>query len=769
MLETKSIISALAESDEWRLDELWVNPAKGEIAGPGGREQIDPKVMAVLKVLASKPAELVSRNELLEAIWPGGAIYDDVLTQCVYQLRQHLAAAGGGDRFRKLIKTLPKRGYVLKAELRPATSPFHSPGAVTESTNPVAETNASFFSRHRAQWLALVLVVLTVSWVAYRQTGPHWGNADPAELALTNHTIVVLPFANHSGNAPDNYLSEGVGDELRDRIAANLSLRVVARRSSIALRDSQKDVREIGRMLGVGRIIEGRFNREQGRIVVTVELVDASSGFQLWSQTYDRSSQDLMLIQRSLAHDVMQQLLPDWQGEAEEGAPSSQQLAAHDLILLGRQFEQQLTDEQRVDETILAKAIDLYRQAVATDPGSAEAAARLGAMLLYQGSIPEAEPFILKALELDPGRAETFTALGTYYWAIRSVGIGGAYRRALELNPNDADANGHYASWSWLQGSTGDAVSHYQIALDVDPLNLLRYRDLGYMLAFGGDRDRALQVMSRMLELFSNAPAFLAAARISETLGDLDEAIAWAAKAHLLNPDDDEVNGQLAELLARMGDFEAARIFEPESGMGQLFWQGRYQQMVNLGEELVIDQPDDIDLRFLLAFAYDAIGEHNLAIRQLEAAGMPETVLAESRRASETHALNTYIGALQAAGRTEDALSMANWALDFNIRMGRDMNREAWLAKLAQGCAYAVLDNEDAAIDALLEMSRSTALPWLPWLQDLSCFDQFEQDQRYTSIVLAEQDRVAATRQRLPETLARHGLPPISEMGNSKH
>ena len=106
----------------FRLGILLVEPGTGEISGPAGKEQADPKVMAVLVALARSPGELLTRTQLLELIWPGSNVYDDALTQCVYQLRQHLSAASGSSKYRKLVETLPKRGYLLRCEVLPLDS-----------------------------------------------------------------------------------------------------------------------------------------------------------------------------------------------------------------------------------------------------------------------------------------------------------------------------------------------------------------------------------------------------------------------------------------------------------------------------------------------------------------------------------------------------------------------------------------------------------------------------------------------------------------------
>jgi TolB-like protein/DNA-binding winged helix-turn-helix (wHTH) protein/Flp pilus assembly protein TadD len=729
--------------ESFRIGDLRVDPASGEIAGPGGSQQVDPKVMAVLTALVRTPGELVTRRQLLEELWPGGVIYDDTLTQCVYQLRQHLVAAGGANRYRKLIRTLPKRGYLLECAVVPEKP------AATAATVP------------RRNWrmagLLALLVALGGTWWTLQRTGESTVGGQPPAVALSTNAIAVLPFINSSGNAAYDYLSDGITDNVRDRIAALQELRVMARRSSVQFREEPQNAQEIGRQLGVGRIIEGRFNRVRDRVSISVALVEAASGFQLWSQIYDGPADELMLIEQALVRDLLAQLLPDRVDEPPP-VPTQRQVAAHDLILLGRQYEQQVTDEQRVDETKLARAIDYYGQAIAVDPESAEAHARLGKALLYQGNVVEAEPHILKALELDPARGDTFTMLGLYYWVVRETGSGTAYRRAIELSPNDADALSYLASWSWMQGRADEAEELYRRALEVDPLSLVRYADLGYKLAFGGSRDAALTVLERLVRLFPTAPGYLAAARISEALGDFDEAIAWALRARQLRPADPEANGMLAELWARLGDFETAAQFETGPNMGLLFWQRRYDELVELGEEVTIDHPADADARFLLAFAYSALGRQAEAIRQLELAGLPGSVRHESRRANEVHALNTLSSALHAAGREAEARSLAEWHYEWNKTGLALTEGGGWAAHLSDACSLMLLANREAALDTLETLARVTTIVHLPWLQDQACFAGLQDEPRYRAVVAAVEERIAAIRARLPETLTRHAL-----------
>jgi TolB-like protein/Flp pilus assembly protein TadD len=573
-----------------------------------------------------------------------------------------------------------------------------------------------------------------------------------------DHSIAVLSFVNSSGDPSNDYLSEGVSDELRDHLAQLPGLRVVARSSSIRYRDRDMDAAAMAKALGVSRIIEGRFNRQGNRIRLSVQLIDGTSGFQLWSQSFERGSSDVLLLEQDLARAIAMQITPELEVGNAVVAPSAQQVSAHDLLLLGRQFEQQVTDQQLVDEAALQKAVEYYRRAIEQDPQFAEAHARLGKMLLYVGDVDAAEEPIFEALKLDSQLSDAHASLGLYYWITRQPGIGAAYQRAIELNPNNADALAYFASWAWLQGDTVLAAQYYRLARDVDPLTLLRHAELGYKLAFEGQRVEAEQIVTRILELFPNAPGYLAAARIAEAYGAIDQAIAFALKARLLRPEDPDISGQLAELHARIGDFDSAALFEPEPGMGQLFWQRRYPELIDLGEQLMIDQPDDLDVLFLLAFALNAEGRFDESLRVLESAGMPETALSESRRANELLALPTYISALQAVGDTGRADELAEWHLAISDKFRAGNSEIAWATNLLSACLESILDNDDEALAWIDSLATIETIAWLPWLQDHACFRKYRDNPRYRSVVTNLQTRLSAIRRRLPTTLEQQGL-----------
>ena len=640
---------------------------------------------------------------------------------------------------------------------------------------------AELAASKRKDRIVIALLGLVLTWFAFdkfvlspqretvlTETVRQQAASEALELAQTvafDQSIAILPFANASGDAANDYLSAGLSDELRDRVAQTPGLRVIARSSSIRVGDQNLDVTEIGTQLGVSRVIEGRFNRQGNRVVVSVQLIDATSSFQLWSDTFEIASPDLLLLQQQLAKAVVEQLIPELVQQPQQLTPSAQQVSAFDLLLLGREYEEQVTDRQVVDERKLSKAIDFYRQAITADPQSAQAHARLGKMLLYQGDIDAAEASIFKALELDPRLSDAHATLGLYYWTTRQSGIGAAYLRAIEFNPNNADALSYYASSLWLQGDGAGATSYYRRALDVDPLSLVRHTELGYKLAFSGETEEAKSVVTRILELHPTVPGYLAAARIAEAYGAPDEAIGYALQARLLRPDDPDISGQLAEIHARIGDFKSADLFEPEAGMGQLFWQRRYPELIDLGEDLVIDQPDDVTVVFLLAFALNTQGKFDQSLRLLEFVGMPETALGESRRANEVHAVLSMMGAFSASGHREQATALANSVVKFNDRFLSDPE-QGWATPISLACAFAVLGKNEEALYYLEVLPTLASIVWLPWLKDQVCFQKYAAEPRYQAVVSAIEARQLAVRERLPATLEKQGL--LSGVSNQK-
>ncbi len=593
--------------------------------------------------------------------------------------------------------------------------------------------------------LALFAAALVGAFL-FTRPAPH--AADRGASAIEENAVAVLPFVNAGGEAANDYLSEGVADELRLQLARVAGLKVAARASSVAFRDDKLSAAMIARKLGVARLVEGSLRKVGDELKISVEVIDGRTGFQTWSNSYTRAPSDLLIVQQEIAAAVVAEIAGKGTGNVAP-PPSTTDITAFDKLLLARHYEQEVRDAQVVDEAKLRRAIDLYRAAATADPNSALARSRLAGALLYAGDADAAEAEIFKALTLDPNDTEVQCTLGLFYFARNMPGVAAAFERAIALNPNNADAMSGYAKTMWPRQPREKTEQLFRRALDLDPMSLLRYAELGNFLGVTGQRDEALAVAAEITNRFSSATAFSTLAQIFEKTGDLDIAIAAAKKALSLAPGDRDLEAQLAELYAEIGDFETAARFEPTPGIGQLFWRRDFEALVDVAEEIVIDQPEEAQIWYMLGFGYNAAGDHDNAVRVLKIAGAPERAKSESNVGNDIVAMATLAAALDATGAKEEARETAEWTLSAAQRFLDFGGDQGWWAQSVKSCALAVLGRDDEAMAAFAAVNKGPGLSRLPWLKDAACYKRFADDARYKATIVAAERRQAEMRARV--------------------
>ncbi|MBT8054785.1 MAG: hypothetical protein KJN69_12910 [Gammaproteobacteria bacterium] len=574
------------------------------------------------------------------------------------------------------------------------------------------------------------------------------------EVAAPN-TIAVLAFTNASANPDDLYMSEGLGDELRDQLGRIAGLRVAARSSSVIFRETKLGAVGISTQLGVAKLVEGTLRRQGDQLRISVQIIDGTTGFQEWTQSYDRPAFDLLAIQQEIATEVVLQILPESNFAVALSEPATMDVSAHDLMLLARHYFQQVRDNPVVDLQLLLRAIDLYRKAAFVDPDSALAQSRLGAALLYLGDVESAEEPIFKALALNPDLSEVQYTLGLYRWQRLLPGSGEAHKLAIELNPNNAYALDAYGKWLWTQPDVDAAEPYLLRALELDPMSVSRYRDLGNYYGISGRREETIEIADKISARFDDPNALLAIARLHELTGDYDVAIAWALRAHDADPEYQDAAWMLAELYARIGDFESAGLYGPEKDFIILYWERRYEEMIELGEELVLDQPNQAQLWFYLARAYNAIGDFDQAVYVLETQHLPENMYVDSRRSNALEASVTLADAWNATGQEDRAYELAKWLRSFFQTIESTGGENGWWPHLHESCLQSILGEDEKSLDVLERMVDTLGLPWYPMLKDATCFQKFAEEPRYQSVVSSIEKRMQDLRQRLPETLAR--------------
>ena len=284
----------------FRLADCAVWPEQGLIMGPDGPEHVEPKVMEVLLYLANHPGRVVPRKELIRGVWGENVVTDEVLSRCISLLRQHL---DDDPRDPSFVQTIPKRGYQLIVPVIPARPNRNLAGLLGYSALAVVLTAAVTYALHTAG----VLPQLSgMSAPPPEQTSP--ASADQApELELSS--VAVLPFANLGGEGDDDYFTDGLSEELIIALSKVDGLRVAARRSSFAFKDSQEDVRVIGEKLEVDAVLEGTVRKEGAQIRITAQLIDTSNGYQVWSQSYDGAMKDVFAVQGAIAEAITESLV----------------------------------------------------------------------------------------------------------------------------------------------------------------------------------------------------------------------------------------------------------------------------------------------------------------------------------------------------------------------------------------------------------------------------------------------------------------------------
>jgi len=317
--------------------------------------------------------------------------------------------------------------------------------------------------------------------------------------------LAVLPFLTASANLDDERLTEGFVDELTTAFARVPGLRVPARSSAFRFAGSGHDLAAVGRALGVGSVVEGSIRRVGTRLRISVQLVRAGDATHLWAETFEREGAELYAVQAEIVRGVTAALRTEAaRAGPQPASPRAPDPAAYDLYLKGRAFRSEGTVEG------LAKGVALFEAAIAADPTLAIAYAALAdaqVTIAFHGlrqsndAIDRARQAVEKALSLDDSIAEAHLALAcirlTHDWDWTSAEP--AFRRALELNPNDARAHEWYAIGLATRSRFDQATTESRKALELDPLSTVAAGDLATILFFAGRVDEAITQAKRAL------------------------------------------------------------------------------------------------------------------------------------------------------------------------------------------------------------------------------------------------------------------------------
>ena len=322
-------------------------------------------------------------------------------------------------------------------------------------------------------------------------------------------SIAVLPIVNRSTDPETEFFSDGIIEELMNALAKVDGLRVVSRTSTFAFKGGDIPVREVGARLDVGFILEASVRRALNRLRVTARLIGVSEDSTVWSETYERSLEDVFAVQDEITRAIVNTITATLElGHLQKpvSIAQPQSLEAYDLYLLGRHHWNKRTQSE------MSRALDLFRQAAEMDPsyapaysGIADASALLASWQFASPAAmyPQAVDAARRALELDPSSADAHASIGftKLNWEWDWEGAAHELRRAIELNPNHETAHRWLSAFLAGIGKDEEAVPIAMRAIDLDPISVLPRMNLGIIHLLAGRNDDAASEFRRVVHM----------------------------------------------------------------------------------------------------------------------------------------------------------------------------------------------------------------------------------------------------------------------------
>ena len=518
----------------------------GELCRSGVRVRIQDLPFRALAVLLSRPNEVVTREELRQALWPGDVFvdFDRGISTAIKRLRDALGDAADNPVF---IETIERRGYrwigpasIIESPPAPASDPdaaLPAPAVKSEGTFRVLSSPPQRWSL-TVRWVtaAAIVAVASAGFLSVR-----W-NAQAFRPGSV-HSLAVLPLENLSGDPAQDYLADGMTDELTTDLARISSLRVVSRTSAQHYRNTTKPLPAIANELDVDAVVEGSVRKEGDVVSVNIQLIDARNDRHLWADVLRRNLGGASSMQgeltEAIAHQVGVQLTPLEKQYFSGRHPIDP--ASYQVYLLGRYYWNKRTPDG------LAKAEGYFQDAVTRDPKNAFAFAGLadtyvldalfGVNLPPDEASQKAREAALHAIALDDSLAEAHCS-AAYIRFFKDWDFAGAeaeFRRALQLNPNFATAHQWYAEMLTALGRHDDAIAQIRQAEALDPFAPVLHHVAGQILQDARQYPQALEEYRKAESESDWYWTYVAAALAHRRLGEYDQALKELHVASKLN------------------------------------------------------------------------------------------------------------------------------------------------------------------------------------------------------------------------------------------
>lgn len=500
----------------WRIAHVVYDENQARLWVHGREVILERSGHALLSHLVRHAGEVVHKDALLEAGWTGRIVAENTLAKAVGRLRRALddedgrllrVAHGYGYRLSGPVERIEQDIALGQAPETPFTQGVEAPHV------PASPARGPWGLRVMDGFVVLAAMAAIMLAVV---TWPAGGSGRDAPLAGAA-SIAVLPFADLSERHDQQYLADGLAEELLDGLTRLGKLQVAARTSSFAYRDGRVGVRDIGRQLGVHYVLEGSVRSSRDRVRVTVQLVDSSNGFHVWSQTYDRPMRELFVLQDDIVNRIVEAL-------RVELGPDELRAAAHHGTTNPEAFRQYLYGRSTYqdDETSGRRAVVAFRRAVTIDPHFFDAWLSLALALNFDAVYPDSQA------EVQANKREAL----------------GIVQRLITLRPRQADLylhRGDMVFWHWwdLEAAQRDFERAAMLGLAQDERLLIR---LARLHAAKGHMPEALAFSAKALDRNPQTGAWAVRAYHLAGVGRIDDARAAAQRALQVNPLDEHAH-----------------------------------------------------------------------------------------------------------------------------------------------------------------------------------------------------------------------------------
>jgi TolB-like protein/Flp pilus assembly protein TadD len=553
--------------------------------------------------LVEKAGQVVTRDEILRQVWGERAFTDEPLTRCIGDLRRELGDSREEPRY---VQTIPKRGYRLIARI----TPIHPPKPVAELDPAEAVAPGSRFAAYRphaAVLSGLVIVGLAIAFLYPAQNVVD----DAAQERHSKDSIAVLPFEDMSPDSDNAWMGRGISEDLLNLLALIDGMEVASRTSSFRPSLQTMDIREIGTELNVHYLLEGSVRRNEDRLKVAAQLIDAHTGYHLWSEVYDRRASDVFTIQTEIAERVVKALkLATPIGLASEAfARSTNSVDAYDYYLQARSFLNGPTTEETI-----SNAVRFYERALEFDPEFGEAHAGLcsarlkafgdhqapdsmsairqacdaavrfapdspmthtaiGTLHRISGELQLAEDEFIRVIERFPVHTEARVGLALVYADRGDLDAADrTYREAIEVGPSDPRAYSFYCLFLWTNGRSAEAIPMCRRVIQLEPGSAQAYSNLGIAYGVAGDFEQAAAAYR---EAVARKPSSLAYSNIGINyyyLGRYEDAVVMFREATKLAPRNFTLWGNLGDALVQLpgSELEAADAYREARSLAEL-------------------------------------------------------------------------------------------------------------------------------------------------------------------------------------------------------